>query len=137
MVSERKYIIIYDEVLNMGAVYSFLKKSGVFFLINDNNGIPTGRPFDTIIEDENDLIIGVSRNNDLYNQLKRNSRIQLVALDNVDKKWIRVNGFAYEEFDENSKQRLMESSEFLKHHPHMAHEVAIFRVEILDYKIYQ
>ena len=120
----------------MGAVYSFLQKCGSFILINDNNGVPTGRPYDSIVEDGNDLIFGVSNKRDIYHQLKRNSRIQLVALDNEQRKWIRVNGFAYEDFDEDSKQRLMESSPFLKEYPEMIKELSIFRIEILDYNVF-
>lgn len=120
----------------MNSAYTFLKKCGVFFLITDNNGVPAGRPFDTLIQDENDLIIGVGNSKDIYRQLKRNSRIQIVALDYETKEWIRINAFAYEEYDDHNRNRLIESSDFLKSNPKSVDELSIFKIEVLDYRVY-
>ena len=57
----------------MNEVFAFLKECGAFFIITDNNGAPAGRPFNSMIADGNDLIIGVSNNKDIYRQLKANS----------------------------------------------------------------
>ena len=90
----------------MNEVFAFLKECGAFFIITDNNGAPAGRPFNSMIADGNDLIIGVSNAKDIYRQLKANSRIQIVSLSSGNK-WIRANGFALEEFDSfDLKERL-------------------------------
>lgn len=121
----------------MSEVFTFLKKCGAFFVVTDNNGVPAGRPFDSLIQDGNDLIIGVSNNKDIYRQLKRNGRIQLVALDNETRHWIRVNGLALEEKNDLLKNKLVESSSFLQINPEIIDEVSTFKVEVIDYKIYR
>ena len=90
----------------MNEVFAFLKECGAFFIITDNNGAPAGRPFNSMIADGNDLIIGVSNAKDIYRQLKANSRIQILSL-NAANKSIRANGFALEEYDSyDLKERL-------------------------------
>mgnify|MGYP003289381962 CR=1 FL=1 len=120
----------------MSEAYTFLKECGTFCLITDNNGLPAGRPMETLIQDGNDLVIGVSNNRDIYKQLKNKPRIQLISLNNDTKHWIRVNGLALEDFDEELREKLIESSQFLKLYPDMIQEVAIFKIEVIDYRIY-
>jgi uncharacterized pyridoxamine 5'-phosphate oxidase family protein len=123
----------------MNEVFAFLKECGAFFIITDNNGAPAGRPFNSMIADGNDLIIGVSNAKDIYRQLKANSRIQIVSL-NAGNKWIRANGFALEEFDSyDLKERLYNEDNYVKTHFASPNDerLCIFRVDVLDYHIYE
>ena len=120
-------------------VFAFLKECGAFFIITDNNGAPAGRPFNSMIADGNDLIIGVSNAKDIYRQLKANSRIQIVSL-NAGNKWIRANGFALEEYDSyDLKERLYNEDNYVKTHFASPNDerLCIFRVDVLDYHIYE
>lgn len=122
----------------MNEVFAFLKECGAFFIITDNNGAPAGRPFNSMIADGNDLIIGVSNAKDIYRQLKANSRIQIVSL-NAGNKWIRANGFALEEFDSfDLKERLYNEDNYVKTHFNSPNDerLCIFRVDVIDYHIY-
>ena len=123
----------------MNEVFAFLKECGAFFIITDNNGAPAGRPFNSMIADGNDLIIGVSNAKDIYRQLKANSRIQIVSLSSGNK-WIRANGFALEEFDSfDLKERLYNEDNYVKTHFNSPNDerLCIFRVDVLDYHIYE
>ena len=123
----------------MNDVFAFLKECGAFFIITDNNGAPAGRPFNSMIVDGNDLIIGVSNAKDIYRQLKANSRIQIVSL-NAGNKWIRANGFALEEYDSyDLKERLYNEDNYVKTHFASPNDerLCIFRVDVLDYHIYE
>lgn len=123
----------------MNEVFAFLKECGAFFIITDNNGAPAGRPFNSMIVDGNDLIIGVSNAKDIYRQLKANSRIQIVSL-NAGNKWIRANGFALEEYDSyDLKERLYNEDNYVKTHFASPNDerLCIFRVDVLDYHIYE
>ena len=123
----------------MNEVFAFLKECGAFFIITDNNGAPAGRPFNSMIADGNDLIIGVSNAKDIYRQLKANSRIQIVSL-NAGNKWIRANGFALEEYDSyDLKERLYNEDNYVKTHFASPNDerLCIFRVDVLDYQIYE
>lgn len=123
----------------MNEVFAFLKECGAFFIITDNNGAPAGRPFNSMIADGNDLIIGVSNAKDIYRQLKANSRIQIVSLSSGNK-WIRANGFALEEFDSfDLKERLYNEDNYVKTHFISPNDerLCIFRVDVIDYHIYE
>ena len=122
----------------MNEVFAFLKECGAFFIITDNNGAPAGRPFNSMIADGNDLVIGVSNAKDIYRQLKANSRIQIVSLSSGNK-WIRANGFALEEFDSfDLKERLYNEDNYVKTHFNSPNDerLCIFRVDVIDYHIY-
>lgn len=121
----------------MSEIYSFLKECGAFFVITDNNGVPAGRPFDSLLELQNELVIGVSKNRDIYRQLKRNSRIQIVALNKTLDRWIRINGFALEDNDSDLDKELIASSEFIQRNIDKQQELGVFKIELLDYKIYK
>lgn len=123
----------------MNEVFAFLKECGAFFIITDNNGAPAGRPFSSMIEDGNDLIIGVSNMKDIYRQLKTNSRIQIVSL-NGGSKWIRANGYALEEYDSSElKEKLFNEDNYVRTHfsGPSDERLCIFRVDVLDYHIYE
>ena len=123
----------------MNEVFAFLKECGAFFIITDNNGTPAGRPFNSMIEDGNDLIIGVSNNKDIYRQLKANSRIQIVSLSGGNK-WIRANGYALEELESSElKEKLFNEDNYVKTHFSSStdEKLSIFRVDVIDYVIYE
>ena len=123
----------------MNEVFAFLKECGAFFIITDNNGTPAGRPFNSMIADGNDLIIGVSNTKDIYRQLKANSRIQIVSLSSGNK-WIRANGYALEEFESfELKEKLFNEDNYVKTHFSSStdEKLSIFRVDIIDYVIYE
>ena len=123
----------------MNEVFAFLKECGAFFIITDNNGTPAGRPFNSMIADGNDLIIGVSNTKDIYRQLKSNSRIQIVSLSTTNK-WIRANGYALEEFESfELKEKLFNEDNYVKTHFSSStdEKLSIFRVDIIDYVIYE
>lgn len=121
----------------MSEAYAFLKECGAFFVITDNNGFPSGRPFDSLIEIDNDLIIGVTKNKEIYHQLKRNSRIQIVSLNKDNSSWIRINGFALEEFDIELKKKTINSSEYINKLNIGIESLSLFKIEVLDYKIHR
>jgi uncharacterized pyridoxamine 5'-phosphate oxidase family protein len=123
----------------MNEVFAFLKECGAFFIITDNNGTPAGRPFNSMIADGNDLIIGVSNNKDIYRQLKANSRIQIVSLSGGNK-WIRANGYALEEFESSElKEKLFNEDNYVRTHFSSStdEKLSIFRVDVIDYVIYE
>ena len=123
----------------MNEVFAFLKECGAFFIITDNNGTPAGRPFNSMIADGNDLIIGVSNNKDIYRQLKDNSRIQIVSLSGGNK-WIRANGYALEEFESKElKEKLFNEDNYVKTHFSSSTDerLSIFRIDVIDYIIYE
>ena len=123
----------------MNEVFAFLKECGAFFIITDNNGTPAGRPFNSMIADGNDLIIGVSNTKDIYRQLKANSRIQIVSLSSGNK-WIRANGYALEEFESfELKEKLFNEDNYVKTHFSSStdEKLSIFRVDVIDYVIYE
>ena len=123
----------------MNEVFAFLKECGAFFIITDNKGTPAGRPFNSMIEDGKDLIIGVSNTKDIYRQLKENGRVQIVSLSGGNK-WIRANGYALEEFDAfELKEKLFNEDNYVRTHFSSSTDerLSIFRIDVIDYIIYE
>ncbi len=102
----------------MSKAIDFIKECGTFFVLTINNEIPNGRPFGAIMEIDNDLYISTSDTKKVYAQLKTYPKIQILALKNGTRSWIRINGEAEECCDLFIKQKMLEECPVLtKHFP--------------------
>ncbi len=120
-------------------VIKFIKECGVFFVVTIDNGLPACRPFGAIMEYDNDLYISTSDTKNVYTQLKNNQSMQIVALENGTRNWIRIDGEAEECFDVNIKQRMLDECPVLTKHfsgvnaPHYT----VFKIEIKHKEMYR
>ncbi len=78
----------------MSQAYEFIKECGAFFVLTINNDFPAGRPFGAIMEYEDKLYIAIANTKAVYNQLKDNSNMQILALKSGTRSWVRVSGVA-------------------------------------------
>ena len=100
----------------MSAEYDFLKKCECFFLASINKNFPESRPFGAIMEYENNLYVSTGRTKEVYKQLKENNHIQIAAIKNGTRKWLRITGFANECKDLKTKREMLKKySEISKH----------------------
>lgn len=77
----------------MNEVYEFLKHANTYFLATNDNGQPRNRPFGTIDLFENKLYIQTGLKKDCAQQMIKDPRIEICAMDQG--KWIRVQANAY------------------------------------------
>lgn len=125
---------IKSAVDEMSKAYDFIKECGVFFVLTISNGLPVGRPFGAIIEWNNFLYISTADTKEVYRQLKFNKNIQIVALKQGTRNWIRVNGRAEECFDLKIKEKILNECPVLKKHHDSIYEphFNIFQIEIIN-----
>lgn len=100
----------------MKSVCDFLKKCECFFLASINDDFPAIRPFGAIMEYENNLYISTGPQKEVYKQLKTNNNIQIVALKNGTRKWIRITGFANECKDLKTKREMLKKCPKISKH---------------------
>ena len=110
----------------------FLRECGAFMLLTLNGGKPAGRPFGAVCEIDGDMYISSGAGKPVFEQLKANGSVQLVALKAGTRDWVRVSGTAEECFSlETKAQMLKECPVLLKHHSR-ADDPAfhIFRIKV-------
>ena len=95
----------------------FIRECGAFMLVTLNGDKPACRPFGAITEIEGDLFICAGAGKPVFEQLKANGNVQIVALKAGTRSWVRVSGYAEECFDLKIKaQMLGDCPNLLKYH---------------------
>lgn len=100
----------------MNKVYDFLTECGVYYLLTLNSDSPAGRPFGIIMENEDKIYFATGHGKDVYNQMIDNPNIQIVALKNGTRDWIRINGKAIECKDISIKKIMLDKYPRLTQH---------------------
>ena len=111
----------------MSKVYDFLNECGTYYLSTINDGAPATRPFGAVIEYEGTLYFSTANTKSVYEQLKENSNIQIVALRPQSREWIRINGKAVETQEILIKQAMLDAYEVLQ---------ARFQVDSSNYALF-
>lgn len=101
----------------MSRLCEFLRECGAFMLLTLNGGKPAGRPFGAVTEIGGDLLICAGAGKPVFDQLKENPCVQLLALKAGTRDWARADGVARETFDlEIKAQMLRDCPNLLKYH---------------------
>ncbi len=121
----------------MSKVYDFIKECGTFFVLTSKNNCPMGRPFGAIMEIENDLYVATSDVKAVYNQIKENENVQIVAIKSGTRDWIRVIGKAVECTDIDIKEKMLNECPVLKNHYSSAdaEHYNIFKISVMGSEI--
>lgn len=120
----------------MSKIYDFLKECGTFFVLTISDEFPVGRPFGAVMEIDNHLYISTSDTKNVYTQLKNNPHLQIVALKNGTRNWLRLKGIAQECTDLNLKSQMLAVCPILtKHFPDATTpHYTVFEISVLDYE---
>lgn len=101
----------------MDKTCEFIRDCGVFMMLTMNGDFPAGRPFGAMTEIEGNLFVCTGSEKAAYRQMKEHSQVQIVALKNGTREWIRVDGIAEECYDLQAKaQMLQDCPDLLKHY---------------------
>ena len=122
----------------MNQIYNFIKECGTFFVLTINNDFPEGRSFGAIMEYNNNLYISTSDTKSVYKQLAEHSKVQIVALKNGTRNWIRVSGIASECVDPTINQRMLNECPVLARRFSSANapHYNLFQIEIINSEFY-
>lgn len=97
----------------MSKEYEIIKDCGVFFVSTIKGTKPATRPFGAIMEIDNDLYISTGKSKDVYKQIVYKTPIQIVALKQGTRNWVRVTGTSVIINDKNLKQQMLDENPIL------------------------
>lgn len=126
-------------MIKMSETVEFIRECGAFFVLTMNGKFPAGRPFGAIMEYEGDLFISTGDTKKVYSQLKECEKMQIVALKNGTRSWLRVSGEAEECLDIEVKRKMLEECPVLtKHFPTAdAPHFTVFRIKVVGTEFYE
>jgi uncharacterized pyridoxamine 5'-phosphate oxidase family protein len=98
----------------MNEVLNFLKENPIQYLATVGlDDKPKVRPFQFMIEDNGKLYFSTSNRKPVYKELQKSPSLELTT-STLDYSWIRITGKANFTDDLKIKQKVLDSSEFLK-----------------------
>ena len=100
----------------MSKTYEFLKECKVFFLLTSFKDSPFGRPFGAIMELDDKLYISTAKTKSVYKQIINNPKVQIIALQQNSRKWIRVSALALECQDLKIKELMLKENPNVARH---------------------
>lgn len=101
----------------MNEACQFLKECGAFMLLTTDGDRPVGRPFGAVTEIDGDLYLSTAARKAVYAQMQANSNVQIIALKQGTRDWIRIDGVAEDCGELAKKQRMLDDCpNLLKHH---------------------
>ena len=119
----------------MSKMVDFLRECGVFYVLTVNGDYPAGRPFGAVMEYKDALYISTGDMKQVYNQLKKHPKMQIIALKPGTRDWMRISGIAKECTDMDIKEKMLEECPSLTRHfptPEAPHYV-VFKIEVVEF----
>lgn len=116
----------------MSKKFEFLKQCQRFFVLTVKDDSPIGRPFGAVAEFGSDLYIATSNKKEVYGQMKKNPNVQLVAIKDGCRDWIRISGKAEECQDIETKTKMFEACPVLEKHygTPQCEFLAVFKIKV-------
>lgn len=74
--------------------YDFIKNCYPFYMLTVSNGEPQGRPFGAVYYSNEKYFVATGKSSNVYNQVIENDKVQLVALKEGTRNWLRISGKA-------------------------------------------
>jgi len=110
-------------------VDDFLKEAGVFFLATVDGDQPKCRPMGLHLVIDGQLYFGVGDFKEVYKQLCKNPKTEIVAAKGND--WLRIYGKAIFEKDDTIANSVLNASPFLReiYNEQTGYKLAIFHLE--------
>lgn len=87
--------------------YIFIRECGYFFLATSADNQPKLRPFGMIYTNDETLFIATDKRKKVYDDLKKNPKIEIASYNLNTHKWIRISGKAEIESSNQIKEEMM------------------------------
>ncbi len=110
--------------------YKFIKDCYPFYLLTVSNGEPQGRPFGAIMHHNGKYYVATGKGGNVYNQLLAYPKVQLVALKEGTRNWLRISGEANECLLLELKQKMLDECPILIKHYSSADDGKFAMLEI-------
>jgi uncharacterized pyridoxamine 5'-phosphate oxidase family protein len=114
----------------MSKIEDFLTEAGVFFLATEDGDQPKLRPLGAHLEMDGKVLFGVGDFKDVYQQLKKNPKVEIVACKQ-NGHWLRYTGTAAFETDEKYAQAMLDAAPDLRniYNEQTGNKLAVFHLE--------
>lgn len=99
---------------NMQEVYEYVRDCGVYMLATADGDQPRVRVFGSFEIIDGRIYMLTGRKKEVFKQLEKNAKFELVAMKSNHSEWIRVSGVLVDDPD------LEPQKEYLRRNPHMA-----------------
>ena len=103
-----------DQQLSITDVYDFLKKAEVYFIATMDGDSPRVRPFGTIAIFEGRLYIQTGKHKRVSEQIKKNPKVEICALNKEGNKWVRIEAVLVDDDRIEAKQHMLDEYPSLK-----------------------
>lgn len=117
-------------------IVNILKHSDNFFFATDNNGQPSVRPFNKVLEYDGKIYLYTNNRTSAYLQMKKNPKVGICAMVNEDR-WLKIS--ANVEFDDRVevKKAMLEANPGLKKNYSENDKIfVVFSLNIIKAKIH-
>lgn len=98
----------------MEEVLAFFKENPVFFIATSEDGQPRVRPFGAMINYGGKLFICTNNQKKVFNQMKKDPRIEICGFNGSKAEWLRLQATAEEVDDAAIRSRMLEENPMLK-----------------------
>ena len=109
-----RFRLVYPDEDDMGRVYGFIKKCGVFFLATVDGDQARVRPFGAIDRFEDRLYLQTGRVKKVFRQLEAGNRIELCCLSPDGASWMRLSAIAQRDDRIEARQHMLDANPQLK-----------------------
>ncbi len=110
--------------------YEFIKNCYPFYLLTISDNQPQGRPFGAIYYQNGSYFVATGKNGNVYKQLLAYPKVQLVALKEGTRNWLRISGDATECLLLETKQNMLNACPILSKHYSQANDPKFAMFEI-------
>lgn len=110
--------------------YEFIKNCYPFYFLTISNDQPQGRPFGAIYFTNDKYYLATANNGNVYNQVIANSQVQLLALKEGTRCWLRISGKATICQDVSIKEQMLVACPILSKHYTSAQDTKYALIEI-------
>jgi uncharacterized pyridoxamine 5'-phosphate oxidase family protein len=114
----------------MSKIEDFLTEAGVFFLATEDGDQPKLRPLGAHLEMDGKVLFGVGDFKDVYQQMKKNPKVEIVACKQ-NGHWLRYTGTAAFETDEKYADAMLDAAPDLRniYNEQTGNKLAVFHLE--------
>jgi uncharacterized pyridoxamine 5'-phosphate oxidase family protein len=114
----------------MSKIGDFLHETGVFYLATVDGDQPKVRPLAAYLEEDDKIIFGVGDFKDVYKQLVKNPKVEIVACKSSGH-WLRYTGRAVFESDEKYAEHMLDMAPNLRniYNKETGNKLAMFHLE--------
>lgn len=118
---------------------NFIRECGVFFVATVKGTKPQARPFGAIMQIDDDLYISTGKTKDVFKQIVNNPSIQIVALKQGTRNWIRISGKTIIVEDIELKKKMIEENPVLEKRYNGAEDenFALIKITNCSYEIFE